>query len=76
VVNGAERGREYSIYPNLKLRIYSTGMRQKHLAKLAGIDEHIRLKIAKVLGSDVEWLFQEATIETTAGMVPGVLGPA
>ena len=28
-----------SIYPNLKLRVYTTGMRQNRLARLVGIDE-------------------------------------
>lgn len=84
------RARESCIYPNLKLRIYAIGMRQKHLARLAGIDEaylsriingnrvpgdQIRLKIAKVLGSDVEWLFQEATLESTEAMLTKILGP-
>jgi transcriptional regulator with XRE-family HTH domain len=66
-------------------------MRQKHVAKLAGIDEaylsriingirvpgeHIRLQIANVLGSDVEWLFQQATVETNGNWVPKIARPA
>ena len=61
------------IYPNLKLRMYTTGMRQNRLAKLVGIDEaylsriingvrvprqRMRQEIAKVLGCDVNWLFE------------------
>ena len=60
------------IYPNLKLRIYTTGIRQNRLARILGIDEahlsriingfrqpsgDIREQIAAVLHSDPEWLF-------------------
>ncbi len=70
--------RERSIYPNLKLRVYTTGMRQNRLAKLVGIDEaylsriingvrvpgkHMREQIAQVLGCDADWLFQQTTIQ-------------
>jgi transcriptional regulator with XRE-family HTH domain len=63
-------GRE--IYPNLKLRIYTTGIRQNRLARMLGIDEahlsriingfrqpsgDIREQIATILQSDPEWLF-------------------
>jgi hypothetical protein len=69
------------IYPNLKLRVYTTGMRQNRLAKLVGIDEaylsriingvrvpgkQMQQQIAEVLGCDPEWLFQQAAIETPA----------
>jgi plasmid maintenance system antidote protein VapI len=71
------------IYPNLKLRVYTTGMRQNRLAKLVGIDEaylsriingvrvpgkHMQQQIAEVLGCDAEWLFQQATIQVPAEM--------
>ena len=64
---------ERRIYPNLKLRMYTTGMRQNKLAKLVGIDEaylsriingvreprqQMRQEIAKVLGCDADWLFE------------------
>jgi len=41
VNHSANRGaeKERCIYPNLKLRVYTTGMRQNRLAKLVGIDE-------------------------------------
>ena len=70
--------RERSIYPNLKLRVYTTGMRQNRLAKMVGIDEaylsriingvrvpgkQMQEQIAQVLGCDVEWLFQQTTIQ-------------
>ena len=66
------------IYPNLKLRVYTTGMRQNRLAKLVGIDEaylsriingvrvpgkQMQEQIAQVLGCDAEWLFQQTPIQ-------------
>jgi plasmid maintenance system antidote protein VapI len=75
--------RERCIYPNLKLRVYTTGMRQNRLAKLVGIDEaylsriingvrvpgkQMQEQIAHVLGCDVEWLFQQATIQVPVQM--------
>ena len=70
--------KERWIYPNLKLRVYTTGMRQNRLAKLVGIDEaylsriingvrvpgkQMQEQIAQVLGCDAEWLFQQASIQ-------------
>lgn len=75
--------RERSIYPNLKLRVYTTGMRQNRLAKMVGIDEaylsriingvrvpgkQMQEQIAQVLGCDAEWLFQQTTIQVPAQM--------
>jgi transcriptional regulator with XRE-family HTH domain len=66
------------IYPNLKLRIYTTGIRQNRLAKMLGIDEahlsriingfrqpsgNIRGQIAAILQSDPEWLFHRIQID-------------
>ena len=68
-------GRE--IYPNLKLRIYTSGIRQNRLAKMLGIDEahlsriingfrqpsgDIREQLATILQSDPEWLFYRMQI--------------
>jgi len=65
------------IYPNLKLRIYTVGMRQNRLAKMLGIDEaylsriingyrepngNIREALAQILRSDEEWLFHKMQI--------------
>jgi transcriptional regulator with XRE-family HTH domain len=65
------------IYPNLKLRIYTAGIRQNRLAKMIGIDEaylskiingfrepsgSVRESIAEVLNSDPDWLFQKLQI--------------
>ena len=70
--------RERYIYPNLKLRVYTTGMRQNRLAKMVGIDEaylsriingvrvpgkQMQEQIANVLGCDAEWLFQQTAIQ-------------
>ncbi|MGA8088040.1 MAG: helix-turn-helix transcriptional regulator [Terracidiphilus sp.] len=70
--------KERSIYPNLKLRVYTTGMRQNRLARLVGIDEaylsriingvrapgkQMQEQIAQVLGCDAEWLFQQTTVQ-------------
>jgi transcriptional regulator with XRE-family HTH domain len=64
--------------------MYTTGMRQNRLAKLVGIDEaylsriingvrvprqQMRLEIAKALGSEVEWLFEQARAEATVNMM-------
>jgi transcriptional regulator with XRE-family HTH domain len=75
--------RERSIYPNLKLRVYTTGMRQNRLARLVGIDEaylsriingvrvpgkQMQEQIAHVLGCDAEWLFQQTTVQIPVDM--------
>jgi hypothetical protein len=75
--------RERCIYPNLKLRVYTTGMRQNRLARLVGIDEaylsriingvrvpgkQMQEQIAQVLGCDAEWLFQQATVQIPVQM--------
>lgn len=76
--------KERWIYPNLKLRVYTTGMRQNRLAKLVGIDEaylsriingvrvpgkQMQQQIAQVLGCDAEWLFQQTAIQVP---MPGI----
>jgi hypothetical protein len=67
------------IYPNLKLRIYTAGIRQNRLAKMIGIDEaylskiingfrepseNVRESIAEALNSDPDWLFQKIQISS------------
>ncbi|MGD0097320.1 MAG: helix-turn-helix transcriptional regulator [Terracidiphilus sp.] len=79
--------KEQNIYPNLKLRMYTTGMRQNRLAKLVGIDEaylsriinglrvprqRMRQEIAKVLGCDANWLFE--TVEKDSGTIEVNMG--
>lgn len=76
--------KERSIYPNLKLRVYTTGMRQNRLARLVGIDEaylsriingvrvpgkHMQEQIAQVLGCDADWLFQQTTVQVPIQMI-------
>ena len=71
------------IYPNLKLRIYTAGIRQNRLAKMIGIDEaylskiingfrepsgNVRGLIAEVLNSDPDWLFQKLQVTTEASL--------
>jgi transcriptional regulator with XRE-family HTH domain len=63
------------MYPNLKLQLWKTGMRQNRLATVLLIDETVLSKIingfrqpnfdlkeriAKVLECDPEWLFEQA----------------
>lgn len=62
------------MYPNLKLQLWIAGIRQNRLAKMLQIDEtqlskivngfrqpsrEMRGRIALLLRSDEEWLFQE-----------------
>lgn len=61
------------MYPNLKLQLFKSGMRQNRLAQCLGMDESIlskivngfrepsgelRARIASLLQSEEEWLFQ------------------
>jgi transcriptional regulator with XRE-family HTH domain len=61
------------MYPNLKLQLFRTGIRQNRLAQMLGMDatvlskiingfreptEPIRKKIALLLKSDDQWLFE------------------
>jgi len=65
------------MYPNLKLQLWKTGIRQNRLAKMLGLDEamlskivngfrqpspQIRERIASLLESDEQWLFQPAQL--------------
>ena len=65
------------IYPNLKLRMYTSGIRQNRLARMLGIHEaslsrimngfrepngEVRAHLAEILQSDPEWLFQKVQI--------------
>ena len=60
------------MYPNLKLQLWKSGLRQNRLAKMLGMDEtalsrivngfrdpslEVRNNIAALLGCDAEWLF-------------------
>ncbi len=63
------------MYLNLKLQLFKTGMRQNRLAQQLGVDESIlskivngfrepsqemRTRIATLLQSDEQWLFERA----------------
>jgi len=65
------------MYLNLKIQLFKTGMRQNRLAKQLGVDESIlskilngfrepsqemRARIATLLQSDEEWLFERADL--------------
>ena len=67
------------MYPNLKLQMWKTGIRQNRLAQMIGIDEsmlsrvvngfreptgQIRSQIAEVLGCDESWLFDSGNDHT------------
>ena len=61
------------MYPNLKLQLWKTGIRQNRLAQMLGVDDtllskivngfreptpQIRERIAVFLKSDADWLFE------------------
>lgn len=73
------------MYPNLKLQLWRTGIRQNRLAKLLGIDEgllskmvngfrepnpEMRIKIAALLHSSETWLFERAEQTSEQNEVP------
>ena len=77
---------ERSLYPNLKLTMYRTGVRQNLLAKTIGIHEahlsriingtrrpgpEVREQIATALRENVEWLFELSRVEAE---VPAIAG--
>ena len=81
----SDRTEDYPLYPNLKLQIWRTGIRQNRLAQILDVDEttlsriingfrkpgdDIKAKVAAVLKSDQDWLFEE-----TAPIHPNVLSP-
>ena len=69
------------MYPNLKLQLWRSGIRQNRLAQILGVDEtmlskvingyrvaspELRGKIAGILQSDEEWLFESNTAKPDA----------
>lgn len=69
------------MYPNLKLQLWRSGIRQNRLARMLEMDETLlsrivngfrkpseetRARIATILGTDEEWLF-ESSLESNAG---------
>lgn len=74
------------IYPNLKLRMYTTGIRQNRLARMLGIHEaslsrimngfreptgEVRVQLAEILQSDPEWLFYKMQISDEVAFADG-----
>jgi transcriptional regulator with XRE-family HTH domain len=68
------------MYPNLKLQLWRTGIRQNRLAQMLGVDEsalskiingfrepspELRRRIAALLESDPAWLFERPEIRST-----------
>ena len=69
------------MYPNLKLQLWKSGIRQNRLAQMLGMDEtilsrimngfrepnpQVKSKIAELLHSDEAWLFEPATKDATS----------
>src|SRR5688572_22158806 len=63
----------FRVYPNLKLQLWRSGIRQNRLAQMLGVDEtmlskvingyrtaspELRAKIAGILQSEEKWLFE------------------
>jgi transcriptional regulator with XRE-family HTH domain len=78
------------IYPNLKLRIYTSGLRQNRMAKMLGIDEahlskivngfrepseDLRTRIAEILHSDPTWLFHKVFVTEENPVIDAELMP-
>jgi len=76
------------MYPNLKLQLWKTGIRQNRLAKSLGVDETIlskivngfreptpqlRDRIAALLQSDVDWLFERVNPPTGLEATPSTV---
>ena len=64
------------MYPNLKLQLWKSGLRQNQFARMISIDEtllsrvvngfrepspELRIKISSVLQTDPDWLFERST---------------
>lgn len=79
------------MYPNLKLQLWKSGIRQNRLARLVGVDETVlsrlvngfreptpklRDQIATVLNCDATWLFTEdIELNVPAMASVGTAGP-
>jgi len=79
------------MYPNLKLQLFRTSVRQNYLAKQLGIDESVLSKIihghrqpsaeqrellAKFLGFDEAWLFEKYEVPSTVNSVGNSAAPS
>ena len=69
----------FPMYPNLKLQLWRSGIRQNRLAQMLGMDEtmlsriingfrepnpQVKSKIADLLQSDETWLFEASAKDT------------
>jgi transcriptional regulator with XRE-family HTH domain len=74
------------MYPNLKLQLWTSGIRQNRLAHMLGMDEaalskiingyrepgaELRRFIAKILEGDEEWLFQRVDRDSERNLSRG-----
>ena len=81
---------ERSLYPNLKLTMYRSGVRQNTLARSIGMNEaslsriingtrqpapEVRVQIAAVLREDAEWLFQQTRTREESPMMAALREP-
>jgi transcriptional regulator with XRE-family HTH domain len=84
--NGSAMTIQRDIYPNLKLKIYTSGLRQNRMAKILGIDEahlskvingfrepsdQLRSQISEILHSDPEWLFHKVLVTEESPLIEG-----
>jgi transcriptional regulator with XRE-family HTH domain len=73
------------MYPNLKLQLWKSGLRQNRLAQMLGMDEtalsrilngfrepseELRERVAALLESDKKWLFERAKSPSENGVQP------
>ena len=78
------------MYANLKLQLWRSGLRQNHLAQLLELDQttlsrivngfrkpgpELRAKIAALLDTDQQWLFEEAGFRVWRRNSPAHNGP-
>jgi len=74
------------MYPNLKLQMWRSGIRQNRLARMLDLDEttlsrivngfrqpcpEVKVKIAVALNSNLEWLFEETMDMDVSGRQQG-----
>ena len=74
------------MYPNLKLQMWRSGIRQNRLARMLDLDEtalsrivngfrqpcpEVKVKIAGALNSNLEWLFEETVDMDAPGRQQG-----
>jgi transcriptional regulator with XRE-family HTH domain len=73
------------MYPNLKLQLWKSGIRQNRLARMLDLDETVlskilngfrvpspetRERIATLLKCDEDWLFENVQVESESSTLP------